>query len=150
MSWKWRLLIVILVCLVAVFFALPRGVRYPYPPREYEIIPIPLPEGADSNWANAINDKGQVVGSHIDWDLSYSQAFLWKQGSEVITLFDGEAYDINDAGQIVGELQEEFFRPCVASLVDGTVSITHTGDSKAKSGYLKIDINTFFSFKCLT
>src|SRR3972149_6788919 len=133
MSRKWLFLIVIAVFLVAFYFALPDGIQYPSPPREYEIVPIPLPDGADSNWAKAINEKGQVVGSHIDWDKSYAQAFLWEQGSEVISLFDGEAYDINDVGQIVGELQEDNFRPCTASIVDGTITMIHLGDPETKS-----------------
>jgi probable HAF family extracellular repeat protein len=55
---------------------------------------------ADSNsFATSINDTGQVVGYYFGTD--YSGGFVWQQG--VVTRLDGYAFDINNAGVVVGQ-----------------------------------------------
>lgn len=51
--------------------------------------------------AHAINDKGQAVGTFIRADSS-AHAALWQNGTLQDLGISGEAYDINNAGQIVG------------------------------------------------
>ena len=62
---------------------------------------------AESTWALAINDLGQVVGDSYNGVSQH--AFLWDESNGIVDLgdlFDGqassEAVDINAAGQIVG------------------------------------------------
>ena len=58
-----------------------------------------------------LNDAGDVAGYHWDCSLeSWDQAFVWTPDSGLVTLggppntFTSQAHDVNDAGQIVGEL----------------------------------------------
>lgn len=73
------------------------------------------PDTVVSSEANAVNDRGQIVGWSYTGTAS-SRAFLWESGAihdlnELIDPADplagkvvlGVAHDINDAGQIVGE-----------------------------------------------
>jgi len=81
--------------------------------------------GGDWSYAQAINDYGSIVGgSFIEPDNEVYHAFIYEEGvmadlnSELDTSGMGweliEAYDINDAGQIVGvgtyENQQHIFR----------------------------------------
>jgi len=74
-----------------------------------EIAPLPLP-GHISNQANAINERGQVVGFSCTIDAD-CRAFLWENGDLknlndlVVPGFTGVllfAQDINDQGEITG------------------------------------------------
>jgi probable HAF family extracellular repeat protein len=64
--------------------------------------------GGDESVATAINNVGQVVGYSQTSPSSFSHAFVWEDG--VISPLDDEnaissqALDINDAGQVVGEI----------------------------------------------
>jgi probable HAF family extracellular repeat protein len=51
--------------------------------------------------ANAINDKGQVVGESINVGVS-SRIFLYNDGITQDLGIEGSAYDINNKGQVVG------------------------------------------------
>ena len=71
--------------------------------RDGEMVRIDVP-GFFQALANAINDKGAVVGSSLDFALVQS-GFLWQDG-RVIELADSGhtmvPFDINNRGQIVG------------------------------------------------
>jgi probable HAF family extracellular repeat protein len=56
--------------------------------------------------AYAMNDKGQVVGNCQTVDRIW-HGFLYSEG--VIKVLDGNAYDINNAGQVVGESDNHAF-----------------------------------------
>ena len=64
-------------------------------------------EDLGSGSANAINNAGQVVGSNGDGFGCNGHAFLWTASGGMVDLgtLGGSscAYDINDAGQVVGE-----------------------------------------------
>lgn len=51
---------------------------------------------------SAINDSGTVVGTIEDMDRDTEEAFVWTQETGLTILGPGEAFDINNAGQIVG------------------------------------------------
>jgi probable HAF family extracellular repeat protein len=76
--------------------------------------------GGSSSRALGINDLGHVVGrSRVTFDVnsgSPSSPFVWtpENGMEIITDFpgvrpQGNAYDINESGWIVGDLRGEIF-----------------------------------------
>ncbi|GIJ23416.1 hypothetical protein [Micromonospora lutea] len=56
--------------------------------------------GGESSYANAMNDRGDVVGRAQGTDGIY-RGFLWRHG-RMIDLGDFSPVDINDRGQIVG------------------------------------------------
>lgn len=73
--------------------------------------------GANSQWseANALNNRGQVVGEAdkpVNPALAppgiFSVAFLWERGTMenlgTLDQSDSRAYDINDRGEVVGEV----------------------------------------------
>lgn len=60
------------------------------------------PSGYFWPWARAINNAGQVVGSFSDNEFTL-HAFLYQNG-QMKKLYQGDAHDINDAGQVVGEM----------------------------------------------
>jgi probable HAF family extracellular repeat protein len=72
--------------------------------RDGDMVPIGLLPGFSSAIANAINDKGAIVGSTIDFALVQS-GFLWQDG-RLIELADSGVtmvpFDVNDHGQVVG------------------------------------------------
>jgi probable HAF family extracellular repeat protein len=55
--------------------------------------------GASSTFAEGINDLGQIVGYSIG-----GGAFLYTGGAFVQTNLSGNAFDINDSGQVVGDI----------------------------------------------
>lgn len=72
-----------------------------------------LPGGHLSS-AEAINDRGEVVGASTTSDDT-RHAFHWRNG--VLTDLGGEqsvAHDVNDAGQVAGEMGDRFDRPGTA------------------------------------
>jgi probable HAF family extracellular repeat protein len=62
-----------------------------------EIIDLGTLREGETSIANAINDRGQVVGIS-----GYSRAFLWESGRMVELEGMDNAWDINNRGQIVG------------------------------------------------
>lgn len=54
-------------------------------------------------FASAINNHGWIIGA--DWGSEGYYAAMWKEG-QVIRLWNGWAYDINDAGMVVGESEQ--------------------------------------------
>lgn len=78
----------------------------------------------DNSWANAINERGHVVGSHN------GSAFLWREG-RVTYLGPGEATDINTHDEIVGNVGSAGFlwRNGVVTSLPGTAhAINDRGD----------------------
>jgi probable HAF family extracellular repeat protein len=69
---------------------------------EYTLVRFDTPSGT----AHGINNRGQVVGSHVGEDL-FTAPFVWQNGTLITldALGDGQAgvaHDINNRGQIVG------------------------------------------------
>lgn len=68
---------------------------------------LPMLEGGDASSANAINDRGQVIGWSFTLDGKV-HAFLWtnKNGTKDLGTLPGDiesvAYGINNLGQVVG------------------------------------------------
>src|SRR5262245_44407257 len=83
---------------------------------QFSAFDLGTPAGARSSAANAINNRGQIVGDSSfldDDDVEEIRAFLWNRG-EFIDLgsFGGlytEAVDINDRGQVVGNSETSSF-----------------------------------------
>ncbi|MDY7107640.1 MAG: hypothetical protein SYC29_03295 [Planctomycetota bacterium] len=82
---------------------------------QYEVAIIdapPCPFAGPVEYANGINSFAHVVGWHFDCDSSWKVAFRWtpQDGYEALDPlpgFDGAlAEDVNDAGQIVGFLEQ--------------------------------------------
>lgn len=71
---------------------------------------IPLPDGATSGTAIAINNSGQVLVSYnlVDSDVSLTSYYLWNHGTEVLLqqfsdpIFGTYAISMNDSGAVVG------------------------------------------------
>jgi probable HAF family extracellular repeat protein len=57
--------------------------------------------GGYSSYGRGINDNGQVVGDSTNTDYKY-HAFLWDSVHGMQDIGVGTAYDINNAGQVVG------------------------------------------------
>jgi probable HAF family extracellular repeat protein len=72
--------------------------------RDGQMVTIGLLPGLTSAFAYAINDKGSVVGTGIDFPL-LQHGFLWQDG-QLIELADAGVtmvpLDVNDRGQVVG------------------------------------------------
>ena len=81
---------------------------------QYDVTIIQAPEcppfGAQPTVGTAINDQGHVVGYYDVCLGDIQRAFLWtpEGGMQTLAMPDGvlsaRAYDINDAGQIVGTM----------------------------------------------
>jgi probable HAF family extracellular repeat protein len=81
---------------------------------QYEVTIIQAPEcpiyGLPPTIGLGLNNLGHVVGYHRDCEFESNEAFVWTPESGLVTLdFPGDtirkkAFDINDAGQIVGEV----------------------------------------------
>lgn len=56
--------------------------------------------GGSKSWANGINNAGQVVGGSYTTDNWH--AYIWQNGVFIDLGVGGDAYDINNAGQVVG------------------------------------------------
>ena len=89
------------------------------------VCPPPLAE-PPATFATGLNELGQVVGYHRQCDeLTDEEAFVWSPGTGLVTLerpagvTRAEAVDMNDAGQIVGEME-------IAGL--GLVAFIHDGN----------------------
>ena len=74
------------------------------------VCPAPLPE-PPATYARGLNELGHVVGYYDQCEGSpYREAFLWTPDAGLTTLvrpagvITAKAFDINDAGQVVGEL----------------------------------------------
>jgi probable HAF family extracellular repeat protein len=65
--------------------------------------------GGDAYNPTAINDNGWIVGSVRNAAMGYS-AFVWDPNNGLSILGSGEAYDINNAGQITGVLCDPDWR----------------------------------------
>ena len=75
------------------------------------VCPAPLAE-PPATFGRGLNDLGQVVGYHRQCvELTDEEAFVWSPGTGMVTLerpagvTRAEAFDINDAGEIVGEME---------------------------------------------
>ena len=73
--------------------------------------PCRLSESVGTNWASAVNDRGQVVGAEIDFADEHTRAVLWNAcGRPSRTLSESPegsyavATGINNRGQIVGTI----------------------------------------------
>jgi probable HAF family extracellular repeat protein len=84
--------------------------------RDGQIIDLKTFEGGFASWANAVNNRGQVVGfanngifdiNSLQGLVTQTRAFVWQNGvmKDLGTLggTDAEALYINDQGQIVGQ-----------------------------------------------
>ncbi|MHC4414650.1 MAG: hypothetical protein ACYS0G_05145 [Planctomycetota bacterium] len=81
---------------------------------QYEVTIIQAPEcpiyGFPLTFGLGLNNLGHVVGYHWDCEWESDEAFVWTPESGLVTLdFPGDtirkkAFDINDAGQIVGHV----------------------------------------------
>jgi probable HAF family extracellular repeat protein len=103
----------IAVALLGLFAFAVVGASQSYAQCEYEVTVIQHPPcgifGPPNTTGYGLNELGHVVGDHESCDSTYDEAFVWTPESDLVTLemppgtVISSAYDINEAGQIVGE-----------------------------------------------
>lgn len=111
----------------------------------YTITELPPLPGDQVNYAEAINNAGQVVGTSENGSTGSSRAFLWDSTNglqdlnEIMGSNGSRAHEINNAGQVVGQVWGGSL--WLSALWDSTNGLQHMDGLTGLSYFDNHDIN---------